>query len=201
MTCNQDYGLGEFKLTPAAHMAPEHGAPARIRTEPGAKRIRAYLGGELVADTIHPLLVWEGPHYPAYYFPVEDVRRELLAPDGGRAHSPSRGDGVTFTVAAGGRQAPGGALSYEVSPVEQLRGLIRLDWDAMDAWFEEDEEIFTHPRDPYTRVDMLPAQATSALSSTASRSPSPTARTSCSRRACRCATTCRSPTCAWTCSS
>jgi uncharacterized protein (DUF427 family) len=27
----------------------------------------------------------------------------------------------------------------------------------MDAWFEEDEEVFTHPRDPYTRVDILPS--------------------------------------------
>jgi uncharacterized protein (DUF427 family) len=26
----------------------------------------------------------------------------------------------------------------------------------MDAWFEEDEEVFVHPRDPYTRVDILP---------------------------------------------
>ena len=25
----------------------------------------------------------------------------------------------------------------------------------MDAWFEEDEQVFTHPRDPYTRVDIL----------------------------------------------
>jgi uncharacterized protein (DUF427 family) len=25
----------------------------------------------------------------------------------------------------------------------------------MDAWFEEDEQVFTHPRDPYTRVDVL----------------------------------------------
>ena len=33
--------------------------------------------------------------------------------------------------------------------------MIRLEWDAMDAWFEEDEEVFTHPRDPYTRVDIL----------------------------------------------
>ena len=27
----------------------------------------------------------------------------------------------------------------------------------MDAWFEEDEQVFTHPRDPYTRVDILPS--------------------------------------------
>jgi uncharacterized protein (DUF427 family) len=136
-------------------MPPEQGAAGRIRVEPGAKRIRAYLAGELVADTTHPLLVWEGPHFPVYYFPAEDVRSELLQADGGIAHSPSRGEGRTFTVTAAGRQAPGGALCYESSPIQELRGLIRLDWDAMDAWFEEDEEVFTHARNPYTRVDIL----------------------------------------------
>jgi uncharacterized protein (DUF427 family) len=129
----------------------------RVRIEEGAKRIRAYLGGEVVADTTRPMLVWEKPYYPAYYFPVADVRAELLEADGGVARSPSRGDGRTFTIRAGGREAPGAALRYEDSPLEELRDLIRLDWDAMDAWFEEDEEVFTHPRDPYTRVDILPS--------------------------------------------
>jgi uncharacterized protein (DUF427 family) len=129
----------------------------RVRIEEGAKRIRAYLGGEVVADTIRPMLVWEKPYYPAYYVPIADVRGELLEADGGVARSPSRGDGRTFTIRAGGREAPGAALRYEDSPLEELRDLIRLDWDAMDAWFEEDEEVFTHPRDPYTRVDILPS--------------------------------------------
>jgi len=129
----------------------------QVRTEPSSKRVRAYLGGEVVADTIHPVLVWEVPYYPAYYFPVGDVRTDLLEPDGGVAHSPSRGDGVTFTVTAGGKQASGAAVRYEDSPIPELRDLIRLDWDAMDAWFEEDEEVFTHPRDPYTRIDILPS--------------------------------------------
>jgi hypothetical protein len=30
-----------------------------------------------------------------------------------------------------------------------------FDWDAMDAWFEEDEEVRVHPRDPFTRIDTL----------------------------------------------
>ena len=126
----------------------------RVRLEPGAKRVRAFLGGAVVADTTRPVLVWEVPYYPAYYVPLEDVRAELVA-DGGSAHSPSRGDGRTFTVRAGGREAPGGALRYDDSPIPELRGLVRLDWHAMDAWFEEDEEVFTHPRDPHTRVDIL----------------------------------------------
>src|ERR671918_139183 len=129
----------------------------RVRVERGAKRVRAYLGGEAVADTMRPLLVWEGSNYPAYYFPVEDVRTELLEPDGEVLHSPSRGDGRTFTVKAGGREVPGAALRYEESPIGELRDAIRLDWDSMDAWFEEEEEVFTHPRDPYTRIDILPS--------------------------------------------
>jgi uncharacterized protein (DUF427 family) len=31
----------------------------------------------------------------------------------------------------------------------------RFDWAAMDAWFEEDEQVFVHPRTPYVRVDAL----------------------------------------------
>jgi uncharacterized protein (DUF427 family) len=132
-------------------------ARGRVRVERGAKRIRAYLGGELVADTARPLLVWEKPYYPTYYFPAEDVRTELLSPDGGLVHSPSRGDGHTFTARAGGHSVPRAALRLDASPFDELRDTIRLDWASMDAWFEEDEQVFTHPRDPYTRVDILPS--------------------------------------------
>ena len=140
--------------TVAATTNTPHG---RIRIETGAKRVRAYLGGEVVADTTRPVLVWEVPYYPAYYFPLADVRAELLAADGGVTHSPSRGDGRRLTIRVGNREASAVALRYQDSPIEELRDLIRLDWDAMDAWFEEDEQVFTHPRDPYTRVDILPS--------------------------------------------
>jgi uncharacterized protein (DUF427 family) len=129
----------------------------RVRTERGEKRVRVYLGGVVVADTIRPVYVWELPYYPAYYFPVEDVSTDLLTPDGGSDHSPSRGEGTTYTVTAGGKEVRGAAVRYEDSPIAELRDLIRLDWAAMDAWFEEDEEVYTHPRDPYTRIDILPS--------------------------------------------
>jgi uncharacterized protein (DUF427 family) len=143
-----------MSTTTATQASKPHG---RIRIETGAKRLRAYLGGEVVGDTARPVLVWEVPYYPTYYFPVADVRAEVLEADGGVAHSPSRGDGHTLTVRAGNRELRGAALRYEDSPIEELRDLIRLDWDSMDAWFEEDEQVFTHPRNPYTRVDILPS--------------------------------------------
>ena len=50
----------------------------RVRVEHGRKRVRAYLGGELAADTTSPLLVWEVPYYPAYYIPAGDIRADLI---------------------------------------------------------------------------------------------------------------------------
>lgn len=136
----------------------EAGQPTgQVRIESCTKRVRAYLGGGVVVDTVHPVLVWEIPSYPTYYLPIVDVRAELLEADGDVSHSPSRGDGVVYSVRAGDTEAPRAALRYVSSPIEQLRDLIRLDWGSMDSWFEEDEEVFTHPRDPHTRVDILPS--------------------------------------------
>ena len=126
-----------------------------MRVEEGQKRVRIYLGGVLVADTIRPRLVWEVPYYPAYYFPVDDVRMELLTPSGRVDQSAGRGTARYFTIGGGQRVVPDAAWQYTDSPVEELRGLVRFDWDAMDAWFEEDEEVYVHPRNPYTRVDVL----------------------------------------------
>ena len=125
-----------------------------VRIEPSRKRVRAYLDGELVADTTRPFLVWEIPYYPVYYVPAEDVRAELI-PAGVTEHSPGRGDGEVLDVKVAGATAPGAAQRYPASPLEQLRGLIRLDWNAMSEWMEEDEPVYHHARDPYHRVDIL----------------------------------------------
>ena len=126
----------------------------RVRVEPGAKRVRALLGGQTIVDTLHPSLVWEIPYYPAYYLPRADVRAQLQ-PTGATEHSPSRGDGVVYDVRIGDRVAEGAALAYPESPIPELRDLVRFQWSAMDEWLEEDEPVYTHPRSPYTRIDVL----------------------------------------------
>ncbi|PXY34907.1 hypothetical protein DI005_16685 [Prauserella sp. PE36] len=129
----------------------------RVRTERGAKRVRAVFAGKVVADTTRPLLVWEVPYYPTYYFPREDVRAELIVPTGQTRRSPSRGEGRVSTLRVGEREAIDAVTDYPESPLDELRDHVRLDWDAMDAWFEEDEEVYVHPRDPHTRIDILPS--------------------------------------------
>ncbi len=127
----------------------------RVRVEEGQKRVRVYLGGELVADTLHPKYVWEKPYYPAYYFPPADVNRELLIDTGESFRSPSRGSASVYTVKAGDVEAVAAARVWDGTEIDELAGFVSFDWKAMSNWFEEDEEVYVHPRDPYTRVDVL----------------------------------------------
>jgi uncharacterized protein (DUF427 family) len=131
----------------------------RVKVEQADKRVRAYLHGELIADTTRPLLVWENPHYPAYYLPAADVRATLV-PNGETEHSPSRGTAELLDVRTGRGKAAGAARRYPDSPLAELRDAVRLDFAAMDEWLEEDEPIYTHPRSPYTRIDILPSTRT-----------------------------------------
>ncbi len=125
-------------------MAPD--GRGRVRVEQGAKRVRVMLGGEFVADSRRVKLVWEQPDYPTYYFPADDVRTDVLVGTGGTDHSPSRGDAAVYTVKVGDHEAESAASWYTRSPIDELDGTIRLQWDAMDAWLEEDEKVFVHPR-------------------------------------------------------
>lgn len=127
----------------------------QIRIEPSPKRVRVLLGGEYVADTTRALLVWEHPYYPTYHLPLDDVRPDALRDTG---LSASRIDGVTgglHDVIVGERTAARVALVYDDPQVRDLAGTVRLQWESMDAWFEEEEQVYVHPRDPYKRIDVL----------------------------------------------
>jgi len=129
-------------------------ARGRVRVEPGVKRVRGFAGGELIFDTVRPLLVWEVPYYPAYYVPVADVRA-TLQPTGRTERSPSRGTAEVFDLLTAAGSVPAAAWRYHDSPLEPLRDAVRFRWDALDEWLEEDEPVYGHPRDPHVRVDAL----------------------------------------------
>ncbi|MEX1125626.1 MAG: DUF427 domain-containing protein [Acidimicrobiia bacterium] len=126
-----------------------------VRTESGLKRVRVMLGGEIVADTTRPLLVWENPFFPNYYFPETDVRTDLLAETGETRDSSGLGIATRYVVKAG--TSEGAAYAFLDRQVPELEGHIGFVWMTMDHWFEEDEEVYTHARDPNTRIDILPS--------------------------------------------
>ena len=132
--------------------------PAAIITvnhvEAVPRRIRAFLGGEKVLDTMRARYVWEWPPYPQYYIPLADVRQDLLEPEG---HTQQTGRGAVelHGLRVGDLHRPRAAKVLAESPIAGLSGTVRFDWAALDAWFEEDEQVFVHPRNPYSRVDAL----------------------------------------------
>src|SRR5581483_174658 len=121
--------------------------------EPVPRRIRAFLSNEVVFDTTAAWYVWEWPYYPQYYIPIADVRRDLLILEG--SHHSSRGPVEVYGLRVKDVHRPHAARLLTDSSVDGLSGTVRFEWAALDAWFEEDERVFVHPRNPYARVDAL----------------------------------------------
>lgn len=87
-------------------------------------------GDEWVLDSSTVTYYWEHPYYPQYLIPLADIRTEAL---------------------------PDGALKMVDESRPDHR---RVAWKAVDRWFEEDEEVFVHPRSPYTRADAIRSSRT-----------------------------------------
>jgi len=122
--------------------------------EPVPRRLRATLGHATVFDTTHALYVWEWPNYPQYYVPVSDVDSAVLVAEGQTEESP-RGPVELYALRVGDICRRRAARFLPLSPDPRLHNTVRFEWTALDAWYEEDEQVFVHPRNPYSRVDAL----------------------------------------------
>lgn len=114
---------------PAAEgIAPGHFAPSPVEaghTAPCPRRIRAMYRDRWALDSSAVTYYWEHPYYPQYLIPMADIDHEVM-PD----------DALKTVVGVGADQR-------------------LVVWGAMDRWFEEDEEVFVHPRSPYARADAI----------------------------------------------
>ncbi|MFB9926524.1 DUF427 domain-containing protein [Amycolatopsis halotolerans] len=116
------------------------------QVEPVPRRVRGVLAGKTIVDSTRAKYVWEWPYYPQFYFPLDDVLSGALVPEG-ETDGPAR----RHALRVGEVEKPAAAWVND----SVLPGHVRFSWDALDAWFEEDEQVFVHPRNPYTRVDAL----------------------------------------------
>jgi uncharacterized protein (DUF427 family) len=118
------------------------------------RRIRAVHDGRVVVDTLAARYVWEWANYPQYYLPRRDVAEGALVSDG-RTEDTPQGTVRWYWFASTGVEGTPVARLVLSSEHPRLVDTLRFDWDALDHWFEEDEEVFVHPRNPYSRVDAL----------------------------------------------
>jgi uncharacterized protein (DUF427 family) len=145
-----------FKGLKVAH--PERAGDGHaVIIEPSPRRVRVAFNGETIADSHNMCLLHEDGHLPIYYFPMDDVRMDLLVKTDHTTHCPYKGDASYWTVRVGGRDAENAVWGYEDPLPAQpaLKGLVAFYWGRMDHWYEEDEEIIVHPRDPYKRIDTV----------------------------------------------
>src|SRR5207237_4116464 len=126
--------------------------------EPSPKRVRVVVADEVIADSPRVMLLHESGHQPVYYFPPDDVRSEFLEPSERHTRCPRKGEASYYTIRVGETVVDAGAWYYPdpIDGTPPIKDLIAFYFNRMDHWYEEDEEIFVHPRDPYHRVDVVP---------------------------------------------
>ncbi|RZS37090.1 uncharacterized protein (DUF427 family) [Herbihabitans rhizosphaerae] len=157
----------------SVHLSRElAGHLGELRHEPTRKHVRARAGSRTLVDSRRAVLVWEPKRVvPSYAVPVEDVNAVLEPAENVRAEEhPVRleaggppvldprtpfaahtCDGVSLSVCAGQVRLDGAA--FRPSDPD-LADHVILDFSAFDEWFEEDEVIVGHPRDPFSRIDV-----------------------------------------------
>lgn len=94
---------------------------------PHRPRVRGLVDGSWAIDSSRARLVWPpGAQVPRYAFPLDDL---------------------------------GVGLQRHATRLQELgegfdEPLFEVDWDTMDAWFEEDQRVRVHPLDPFHRIDL-----------------------------------------------
>ena len=129
----------------------------RILFERSPRRVRVEFNGATIADSTEAHLLFETRHRPVYYFPRAAVRMDLLEPTDHHSFCPYKGRASYWTVKVGNRTSENAVWGYPdpYDEVARIKDFVAFYWDRVDHWYEEDEEIFVHPRDPYKRVDVL----------------------------------------------
>ena len=128
-----------------------------LEVEPSFRRIRAKFNGKTIVDSKKVLLMREGGHVPVLYFPMNDIRMDLFTASHHRTHCGYKGDASYWNLRVGRRSEENVMWSYQSPYAEMqiIKNYFALYWDKIDSWWEEDEEIFGHARDPKKRVDFV----------------------------------------------
>ncbi|MEA2642373.1 MAG: hypothetical protein QOF51_3767 [Chloroflexota bacterium] len=145
--------MAQTATPPVRQRDPNH----RVDVEPSPRRVRVEFNGQTIADSTRVLLLRETRHLPVYYFPMDDVRMELLTPTDNHTTCPYKGEASYWTIKVGDRESVDAVWGYLDPPPDRqdIKGHLAFYWDRMDHWYEEAEEVFKHPRDPYHRVDAI----------------------------------------------
>lgn len=130
-----------------------------VFTLPAPKRLRVRAGGETLADTTEGLILFESDHLPLYYFPLDSVRMDLFERSSHVSHCPYKGEATHYSLRNRPEDYQDIMWRYHdpLPACPPIGDYVSFYWHEVDHWYEEDQEVFVHARDPYRRVDCLPS--------------------------------------------
>ncbi|ETN38046.1 uncharacterized protein HMPREF1541_07669 [Cyphellophora europaea CBS 101466] len=127
-----------------------------VKTLPTDKRVRGFLNQHLLFDTTAALLVWEHKFFPQYWIPRADFTAAAVF-DKDQPVSGIESSTYSLTTKEGQEKKSVPALVVPESFDHELKGLVKVEFKSIDAWYEELAEVLFHPKDPFHRVDLLPS--------------------------------------------
>lgn len=145
------------KSTPPTNYEVD-GPKHRIMWGEFPRRIRAEVAGEVVLDTGDAHLLHESEMLPVPYVPEAALNWDLLEPTETSTHCPFKGDARYWSIRVGATVVEDAVWNYPEPNAESswLEGQYGIYFKKLERWFDEEEEVRTHLRDPFTRVDARP---------------------------------------------
>ena len=89
---------------------------------------------------------------PRFYVPLSSFTRDADLSRGAPINGTNGGAHLAkLTI---GNRSTNRVLIFNTGTLENF---VKVDFRAVDQWFEEDMPIYCHPKDPYKRIDILPS--------------------------------------------
>ncbi|KAK3048124.1 hypothetical protein LTR09_010463 [Extremus antarcticus] len=155
------------------------GTDGPVKTLPTPRKIQILFNGVYIIRTINASYVWEHPlspwtkrFYPQLYVPESELEESSKAQDfsfkAGSEIKSDNGNAIAtqYTIKVGDKSTDQIIVfsSNLSGKAEELQGLVKINFDSMTQWFEEDTPIHVHPKDPFKRIDILASTRTIKVS-------------------------------------
>jgi uncharacterized protein (DUF427 family) len=145
-------------------LALKLGTDGPYKTLPTSRKIQLLVNGYYIIRTTKAVYVWEHPFYPQLYIPSSEILSKnahpaLIVSEGSTYTSPETGKilATQLKLQIGSRTLDKNLAfaSNLEGKASELNNLVKIDFDSVDKWFEEDTPIYVHPKDPFKRIDVL----------------------------------------------
>ncbi|PSN65772.1 DUF427-domain-containing protein [Corynespora cassiicola Philippines] len=117
--------------------------------------VRGVFNGKDIFDSNRAYHVYEIPYHPQFYIPVADFNPDATLAK--KEPVPGTNDRAWLGELTSGNASTSSVVFFNT---EQLKDLVKVDFSAIDQWFQDGEPIKDHPKNPERRIDVTPSTST-----------------------------------------